>query len=157
MAGPVILRCRLLQLQDLHSLLNGCWTGHFVLAACGFNRYLADQDARIPRQQSNKRKPEYQAPADHLQLCLRPLMRRQRRPSRSARGNGPLFTCSFCAPVTAAAFKNGRPSPLVPATLRGPAVGQGAKPRRALLRQDCTVEPALVALEAPFGARNQSS
>jgi len=44
----LILCCRLL--QDLHSLLNGCWTGHFVLAACGFNRYLADQDARIPRQ-----------------------------------------------------------------------------------------------------------
>jgi len=29
-----------------YSLLKGCWTGPFVLAACWFNGYLADQDAR---------------------------------------------------------------------------------------------------------------
>jgi len=40
---PLIPCCRLL--QDFHSLLNGCWSGHFVLAACWFNRYLADPDA----------------------------------------------------------------------------------------------------------------
>jgi len=35
--------CRLL--QDLHSLPNGCRSGHFVLAACWLNRYLADRHA----------------------------------------------------------------------------------------------------------------
>jgi len=40
----LLIPCRRL-LQDLHSLPNGCLSGYFVLAACWFDRYLADSHA----------------------------------------------------------------------------------------------------------------